>query len=964
MGLARLLRSTALAAVVTAMAAPPAGLAAPSEGAGPPPQTVRVGQADQFSRIELPMRDLVSSRREGQDLVLLLRGQPDIARLKTAPTKLVKSVTSSKVAHGLEVKVTLADGVDAKVGRDGGDAYIHIFTPPPVEAASTEAPAAPVRADPRPASGVVRVAFERKDGQLFLRFPWAAPAGAAVFRRGDGVWVVFDTAVRLDLSAAPKENLFYDKVQAIQGDGFSALRFSAPDDAVIHAIGEGNVWAIAFGPGQQPRPQPVKVTRAAETGPPTLQAEVAGATKVVWLPDPVVGDRIAAVTALGPTKGMPSRREFVDLALLPSMQGLAVEPIAEDVEVVAEGELVRLTSASGLTLSSLAALSARNGVAAGLPQPAVMPAVIDFARWSKVGSGGFLSRYGALQDYAAEEVDRQAKGDKATGVGARMALARFLAGSELSFEAIGVLDKIARSRPEVMDNAEFRGLRGAAKVMAGRYKEAQLDLSVPVLSDDPSAALWRGYVAAELGQWKDAAAAFQQGLPAMNMFAAPWQAKFARAHAEAALALGDQRTAKTQVALALAQSKDPFDQLQTYLIQAKLLEAQGSLGRALNVYDAVSRAGSDQVSAPALMNATRIRLQQGQLTPMKAAEIYDGLRYRWRGDATELETIRLLGGVYLSHGRYREALEVLRTAGQRMPDSPEAVQLQLDLQGAFRALFLDGRADGLEPIQALAMFYDFRELTPIGGDGDLMVRRLAQRLVDVDLLDKAAELLRYQMDNRLDGVPKAQVAADLATIYMMDRKPEMALQAINSSRTTVLPAPLTAERRLLEARAWLALNNIDHAVELIGTDSSPDALDLRAEVAWRRKDWPVAGAGYEKALGARWQSAGPLEPFAESRLLRAGVAYSLAQDEGALQRLSTQYGALIDTAQSADALRVALTGFNAGLQINPGTFTRIAAQDDAFAGWVAKMKQRFKEKPAPVVGPKPKMAAASTAAAG
>ena len=33
-------------------------------------------------------------------------------------------------------------------------------------------------------------------------------------------------------------------------------------------------------------------------------------------------------------------------------------------------------------------------------------------------------------------------------------------------------------------------------------------------------------------------------------------------------------------------------------------------------------------------------------------------------------------------------------------------------------------------MQALALFYDFRELTPIGADGDEMVRRLARRLID------------------------------------------------------------------------------------------------------------------------------------------------------------------------------------------------------------------------------------------
>ena len=39
---------------------------------------------------------------------------------------------------------------------------------------------------------------------------------------------------------------------------------------------------------------------------------------------------------------------------------------------------------------------------------------------------------------------------------------------------------------------------------------------------------------------------------------------------------------------------------------------------------------------------------------------------------------------------------------------------------------------------------------------------------------QAGELLKYQADNRLDGVPRAQVATDLAVIYLMDKKPEQA----------------------------------------------------------------------------------------------------------------------------------------------------------------------------------------------
>ena len=36
--------------------------------------------------------------------------------------------------------------------------------------------------------------------QVAVAFPWKAPLGAAMFRRGDAVWVVFDAKARLDVA--------------------------------------------------------------------------------------------------------------------------------------------------------------------------------------------------------------------------------------------------------------------------------------------------------------------------------------------------------------------------------------------------------------------------------------------------------------------------------------------------------------------------------------------------------------------------------------------------------------------------------------------------------------------------------------------------------------------------------------------------------------------------------------------
>jgi len=955
------LRSGVAAACIASVAAP-AGIAAPAVQAvakrgGP---DVRVATTESFSRIEISGR--VTARREGQTVVLAMSGDPDVARLLTSPPKWIKSAQRKRTGGGVQVVLTLADGADARIGQADGATYINVFekaVPTAAEAAAEPvavAEAEPPRPNPLPPGGVVKMDARTGGGQVQLAFTWANPAGAAVFRRGDAIWLVFDAPAVLDVSAAPKDVRPVRAVRAFKGADHAAIRIDADPDAPIFVAAVGNTWTISLGPGPQSQPAIVRVSRDAAGGPATLKAPVAGATRVVNLPDPVVGDTLTVVTALGPPKGVPSRRDFVDAALLPSIQGLAVEPMVDDLTVQRDGEIVRISRGPGLNLSPTWATRDREDAKLGAPQPALMPALVP-AEWAKTGEGGFLRRYGVLFSAAAAESGTK---DREAPVTARMALARFLVGSELSFEAIGVLNNLAREHPEMLDEPEFRGLRGVARTLARRYAEADTDLSAPSLADDPSTALWRSYIASQLAQYAEARALFVKGGEAYGLVSPVWKSRFARADAQAALAQGDFVGADARIRMALQEKIDPEEQLRARLIQARIVELQGHRDRALKIYAAIATAPVDSISAPAVLRATQIRLELGQIKPVQAAGIFDGLRYRWRGDATELETIRALGQLYLGQGRYREALEALRSAGVRLPDLPEALQLQADLNAAFRGLFLDGLADGLEPTQALALFFDFKELAPLGADGDLMVRKIVRRLVDVDLLPQAADLLKYQAENRLDGVPRAQVATDLAVIYLMDRKPEQALQAINASRTTVLPASLNAERRLVEARAWTSLGRYDSALEIIGRDASKDAGDLRAEVLWKQKNWAAAGPLFEKGLGERWKTATPLTSDEEGRLLRAGVAYSLAGDEAALGRLQQRYQGFYEKANNPDALRIALSGVPSG-RLSVGDFGRVSADSEVFAGWVEKMKGRFKTRPAPVGAAKPPVAPAKQA---
>jgi len=945
----RILRTTVAAAAAGAVAFAPLAPLAQEASAALDPISIRIGSNAEFTRIEFA--GVIGSRsrvrREGDKVIVRIgsTAAPDVSRLKVDPPRGVEKVETRAVAGATELVLTLAAGADARSGTADGAVYLNLYAEAP-----PAAPGSAVRDVP--------VVAQASAGKVSLAFQWPTAVGAAVFRRGEAVWIVFDTPARLDMSGATELGPGSD-AHWTAGPDHVAVRIAAPAAAPVSASADGSTWTVTIG-GPPVAVEGVRVDRD-DTGKPALVARMAGATRAVWLTDPLVGDRFAAVTALAPGKGFTDRRRTVDLALLPTAHGLAVETAAADLAVHADGDLVTLSRPGGLTLSPPSAGLDAAPADGGAPARARHPGLI-LSRWAEVGHAGFSARYRQLQDAAASEA-MAAGEDPRAPVEARFAFARFLVGSGLGYEAIGVLNAIVAKSPNMAGEPELRGLRGAARASIGRFEEAQGDFATAAVAGDPASAVWRGYIASAQGDHAAARQAFSAGAKAVDDFPPAWRARFGAAHALSALETGELEAARALLAYSFSQEAPAADQLTARLVQARLFELDGQTDRALSLYNVIGRAPVDGIAVPAKLGAVRLSLAKGAMKPVDAAAALESLRWRWRGDATELAVIRQLGQLYLSQGLYREALTALKGAGPGLHRLEGAADIQADLGAAFRMLFLEGGADGLQPVQALGLFYDFRELTPIGADGDEMVRRLARRLVDVDLLDQAAELLKYQVDNRLDGVAKAQVATDLATVYLMDRQPEAALQAIWTSRNTLLPSALNAERRALEARALAGLGRYDHALEVLGSDASPQAGDVRAEVLWKQENWAAAAALYEARLGDRFKDPAALTADEEARLIRAGVGYSLGRDAGSLTRLSRNYRPFIAGARAKSALSIALDA-GEGEGPSAGDFAALTASADTFAGWVSSMKADLRRKTGgnrPAAPARPQAAAAAPA---
>jgi hypothetical protein len=231
----------------------------------------------------------------------------------------------------------------------------------------------------------------------------------------------------------------------------------------------------------------------------------------------------------------------------------------------------------------------------------------------------------------------------------------------------------------------------------------------------------------------------------------------------------------------------------------------------------------------------------------------------------------------------------MRTALAAHPNSELTQRIHDDAAESFDGLFLAGRGDALPAIDALSLFYDYRELTPIGRRGDEMIRRLADRLVAVDLLDQAAELLQHQVDHRLQGAARSQVAARLAVIYLMNRKADRTLATLRTTRSADLSNELRNQRLLLEARALSELGRHDLAFEVVSNIQAREAVRLRADILWAAKRWREAAEQIELLYGERWREFEPLGDAERPDILRAAIGFALAEDAIGLERFREKY---------------------------------------------------------------------------
>lgn len=717
---------------------------------------------------------------------------------------------------------------------------------------------------------------------LAIAFAWSQPTGLAALLLEEGLLLVFDQPAPEALTETLRgADPLLAGLRSLPVSGATALLLPlVPPMRPAIELEEGR-WYVDLRPREMhPLLGPPMSRRDGEQGP-ELRLAAAGGRRVVDLDLAEAGGRLSLVPLAAAGQAVPQALRLPQMTLLPTLQGLALRPLADGLQLAVDSGGVTFSAAEGLILSDTlgegqraAGATWREGRQATLP-------LLDLPAWRLVSPADYEEQRRRLQDAVlAAEPDR---------VGLeRLRLARFHFAHGLGAETLGTLRLLSEEDPVLAADPEVQLLLGAALLLDGRVARAAEPLASRLLDGEVDAWLWRAALAAEARDWLMADLGFLRAAARIPEYARPVRARLRLDAAEAALEAGDAERAEQQLELAALdvgtrpeETRLAYLQGRNQLLVGDETAARGALRRAA---DGTATAAG----ARARLLLLDLDLAAEAVTPAEAAAALEQLTYAWRGDAFEFELARRLSDLQWQAGQPRASLRTLRQAITTFPEAGEVDAAAAVLAERFHTAMLELPEETLPALSGLALYEEFRELTPAGEAGERLISSLAERLVRMDLLERAAALLEHQVDFRLAGEPKARAGVKLAEVLLLDRRPREALMALDRSAAAELPPELGSERRLLRARALAASGRLEQGLGLLDQDDSRASTELRAELLWEAGEWRRVAPVLRDLLPPRSEQR--IDDATALRLLRAAVAFTLAGDPAAIVRLRESHG--------------------------------------------------------------------------
>lgn len=666
-----------------------------------------------------------------------------------------------------------------------------------------------------------------------LSFPWSRITGLAAFRRDGYLWLVFDRQGEFDFTLERDlyKDIIYEMVQ-IPHSHATIYRLITAKGYNPGLRQEGLLWIVdlMYQPIRPRQPLDLVLQRKTVFGP-RIFIPLTESSQVLPMSDPEVGDMMYIIPIFDLGKGVAHARNFVDASFLPTAQGIVIVPNTEDLNVYSSTSGIEVRGPKGgMRFSSEDILSF-------LVQKKIdtdpMSQILDVPAW-----GGDAENYIRTLQKLQQNV-RQA--DEKNKNVQRLILARYYFANGMYPECLSIL------RMLVSDSAEMAGLpgvvalRGAANFMMMRYDEAIGDLSSPLLKNDPDSEYWRAAtLAASSRNPEEYLPSMKDNLVILQAYPQPIKTRLALAGLHAAVAGGDEFAIQNFMEVASNSGNSDAENDEIAFYHALWQESTGMYSMARDEMTRLAEGKDLYFRAMGGLEKIRMDARANAITSQERIEELERLSYAWRGGEFEYNLMIMLVAAYQEQKDFAQVLHILKDMKIRFGNTSESSKIQKMMEEIFQKLYLNDDGTLLSPVKAVALYNEFKELTPPDEKGAQLILRLADRLVSIDLLDSAASLLEEQLKQKVGVKEKGLLSTRLALIRLLNKEPENALKALKISEKDRFSEKLQKQRLHIKAKALADLKKTDEAAALLEDDSSEAGRMLKAEIYWQAQMWNEA----------------------------------------------------------------------------------------------------------------------------
>jgi hypothetical protein len=724
--------------------------------------------------------------------------------------------------------------------------------PPPDDAAAPEPP-------PDPAGEALR-AVRLPGPELSILLPFDKQVSAAAFGRGGQGHAVFDDSRAIDLAALKTDPVFASaRIQLTPSA--TQLTMALPPGAHLALRRHAEGWAVTIATGTPDLPA---AQARLKDGVVTIAMPQAADSLV--LVDPDTGGKLLVGTVRDHGGALDVPHLSPEFRLLPSWDGVVVAAIGDRLALTPTKTGFALRNAAGPKLE----------------------AVITDAAQTALESAGALTRrfaiaplpIAALRQRLGADVQAAAAAPKQGRFVPRLLAAQDMLALGLDREAASLLDAAMQDDPAQASRPDAVALLAMARFLAGIAPPEGAPtlpdaLANPALGASDEVALWRALAPAQADPPAARAATVAADWRLLLAYPPPLRRRLMPL-AAAILIDGHQIPAAQDV---LAASDDPG----VAPARARLLQAQGKLADAAILLDRVAAGTDRKRAAQAALDAIELRLQTKQLTAAQAAHAILGQLYAWRDPGFETASRARMAALLVQAGAFREALAQLRETERLFPDTHAAVHAAE--QRAVQALVQAGSAAKLSPLDLVALVDENADLLGEHDTAASLTPVLVDKLMALDLPERAGKLVAKLMDSTEDAQPKAALGARLAALRLDQGDPQGALAALDRSDAANLPLAIDDTRVVLRAHALIDSGHDADAQRLLAPHGSDDALELLAQLQEKSKDWHGAEASLLLLTQHRVPAAGALSDAQQDLVLRLASAASQAADMSVLRQL-------------------------------------------------------------------------------